>query len=106
MTIRKIISALLLPLGVSAAAVAHADVYVYDASTVPPRLVEVVPSHTYAYMSQPGYYSWDGSRYVWIGDQLVPGYQRWAYVPGASGTPESGAAPQTFLRPGDTPGAR
>ena len=106
MTIRKVISALLLPLGVTAAAVTHAEVYIYDATTVPPRLVEVVPSQTYTYMSQPGYYSWDGTRYVFIGDQLTPGYQRWAYIPGSSGTPEIGALPQTFLHPGDTPGIR
>ena len=106
MAIRKIISALLLPLGVTAAAVTHADIYIYDATTATPRLVEVVPSQTYTYMAQPGYYSWDGTRYVWIGDQITRGYQRWAYLPGASGTPEIGAAPHTFLQPGDAPGTR
>jgi len=106
MNIRRIISALLLPIGATAAAVTQADVYIYDATTVPARLIDVVPSQTYAYMSQPGYYSWDGTRYVWVGDQLTPGYQRWAFVPGTSGTPEIGAAPHTFLLPGDTPGTR
>src|SRR4029434_1982988 len=97
MRIPKIVAALLLPLGVTAAAVTQAEVYIYDANTVPARLVEVVPSQTYTYMYRPGYYSWDGTRYVWIGEQLTPGYQRWAYVPGTSGTPEIGANPQTFL---------
>ena len=106
MTIRKIIAASLLPLGMTAAAVTHADVYIYDATMGAPRLVEVVPSQTYAYMSQPGYYSWDGTRYVWFGDQPTPLYQRWAYLPGPSGTPEINSAPHTFLRPGDAPNIR
>lgn len=63
---------------------------------------ETMPS-TYTYTSQPGYYAWDGTRYVWIGDRLIPGYQRWAYIPGASGVPEIGVAAHTFVRPGDVP---
>jgi hypothetical protein len=104
MTIRKIISAVLLSGGAVAASVAQADIYVYDGTNFPGRLIDVVPSHQYSYMAQPGYYSWDGTRYVWSGDTLVaPGFQRWAYVPGSSGIPEIGSAPHTFLRPGDAP---
>jgi len=104
MKIRTIVSALLLPLGAATAQLAQADIYIYDASSLPPRIVDVVPSREYAYISQPGYYGWDGTRYVWMGEQPIAGYQRWAYIPGASGVPEIGAAPYTFLRPGDTPG--
>jgi len=78
--------------------IAQADVYVYDTTTTPPRLVDVIPSNGYGYVYQPGY-AWDGTRYVWRGERPTSAddtYGRWSFVPD-----DFVNMPDAFLQPND-----
>jgi hypothetical protein len=99
MKMRNTLSALLLVAGTSVVGIAQADVYVYDTTATPPRVVDVIPSHGFGYAYGPGYYAWDGTRYVWMGERMVSNddtYGRWSWVPD-----DFVNTPERFLRPRD-----
>jgi len=99
MKIRTTLSALILAAGAGTAAMALADIYVYDTTVTPPQVVNVIPSHGFGYAYGPGYYAWDGTQYVWIGNSMASAddaYGRWSWVPD-----DFVNQPERFLRPKD-----
>jgi len=96
MKMRNTLSALLMGVGLTAVGIAQADVYVYDTTVTPPRVIDVTPPHVYGYATGQGY-AWDGTRYVWMGQRPDPAndaYDRWSWVPD-----DFVQTPNAFLRP-------
>jgi hypothetical protein len=84
MNTRKTLITLMMAGTAATAAVAQADIYVYEPYTNPPRVVDVMPSHGFGYVYGPGYYAWDGTHYVWRqgrASSFEDDYGRWSWVP-------------------------
>jgi WXXGXW repeat (2 copies) len=81
MPLRKRILVAALGLGAVAAPVAsNAAVYVDVAVAPPPPQVEVVPAARVGYVWAPGYWRWNGYRYVWVGGRYIHARRGYHYA--------------------------
>lgn len=62
-----------------AVAPAAPDLVIVQTEPPAPR-VESMPEARDGYVWAPGYWSWDGSNYVWVGGRYVPALAGYAYV--------------------------